>query len=102
MKDSEQSRFDKLYQRYLTALKLQGLRPKTIESYSGAVRKIAAYFDSCPDTLTKDQLKSYFSYIVDNRSWSLVKIVRNALQFFYKHVLDKKWVWVDVAKPPVV
>jgi len=102
MNPSDKSRFDKLYQRLLTALKLQGLRPKTIESYSRAVRKIAEHFDCCPDTLTKDQLKSYFSYLVDNRSWSLVKIVRNGLQFFYKHVLEKEWVWVDIVKPPEV
>lgn len=25
---------------------------------------------------------------------------RNGLQFFYKHVLNKKWVWVDIVKPP--
>ncbi len=102
MHPSEQFRFDKLYQQYLVALKLQGLRPKTIDSYSRAVRKTAEYFDCCPDTLTKSQLKTYFSHLVDTRSWSLVKIVRNALQFFYKHVLEKEWVWVDIVKPPKV
>lgn len=102
MNTSEQSRFDKLYQQYLVSLKLQGLRPKTIDSYSRAVRKIAEHFNCCPDSLTKDQLKSYFSHLVDTRSWSLVKIVRNALQFFYKHVLEKEWVWVNIVKPPKV
>jgi len=71
---SEQVRFDKLYQQYLDNLKLQGLRPKTIDSYSRAIRKIAEYFNCCPDSLSKDQLKSYFSHLVDTRSWSLVKI----------------------------
>jgi len=102
MNPSDKLRFDKLYQILLTNLKLQGLRPKTIESYSRAVRKTAEYFDCCPDSLTKEQLKSYFSHLVDTRSWSLVKIVRNALQFFYKHVLDKEWVWVNIVKPPKV
>jgi len=102
MNSSEQSRFDKQYHQYLVTLKLQGLRPKTIDSYSRAVRKIADYFDCCPDSLTKDQLKTYFSHLVDTRSWSLVKIVRNALQFFYKHVLEKEWVWVNIVKPPKV
>jgi len=102
MHPSEQSRFDKLYQQYLVALKLQGLRPKTIDSYSRAVRKIAEYFNCCPDTLTKSQLKTYFSHLVETRSWSLVKIVRNALQFFYKHILEKEWVWVNIVKPPKV
>lgn len=102
MNSTEQVRFDKLYQQYLVTLKLQGLRPKTIDSYSRAVRKISAHFDCCLDSLTKDQLKSYFSHLVDTRSWSLVKIVRNALQFFYKHVLEKQWIWVNIVKPPKV
>ncbi len=102
MKPSEKTRFDKLHQKHLTALKLQGLRPKTIDSYGRAVRKIAEHFDCCPDTLTKDQLKTYFSHLVDTRSWSLVKIVRNALQFFYKHVLEKQWDWINIVKPPKV
>ena len=102
MRPSEQIHFDQLYQQYLVALKLQGLRPKTIDSYSRAVRKTADYFDCCLDTLTKTQLKTYFSHLVDTRSWSLVKIVRNALQFFYKHVLEKEWVWVNIVKPPKV
>ena len=31
-----------------------------------------------------------------------MKIDRNGLQFFYKHVLDKEWVWVDIVKPPTI
>lgn len=75
MNPSEKSRFDRLYEKYLTALKLQELRPSTIDCYSRAVHQTAEYFDRCPDTLTKDQLKAYFSDLVDTRSWSLVKIV---------------------------
>lgn len=102
MSPSKKARFDNLYQKHLTALKLQGLRPKTIDSYSRAVRKITEYFDHCPDTLTKSQLKSYFSHLVDTRSWSHVKIVRNGLQFFYKHVLERQWDWINIVKPPNV
>jgi integrase/recombinase XerD len=29
----------------------------------------------------------------------LVKISRNAIQFFYKHVLKRPWVWVNIIKP---
>jgi site-specific recombinase XerD len=30
-----------------------------------------------------------------------VKIDRNGLQFFYKHVLNRQWTWIDIVKPPV-
>ena len=46
MNTSEQQRFDLLYEQHLTNLTLQGKRPATIDAYSRAVRRIAAYFDS--------------------------------------------------------
>lgn len=61
---------------------------------------ITEYFDQCPDRLTTDQLKDYFTALVKSHSWSTVKVDRNGLQFFYKHVLDKQWRWVDIVKPP--
>jgi len=102
MLPTEQSRFEHLYKKLLQSLKLQGFSSNTIDSYSRAVRKAAEYFECCPDTLTKDQLKHYFSDLVDSRSWSTVKVARNALQFFYKHVLEKDWDWVNIVKPPEV
>lgn len=84
----------------MVSLKLQGLRPSTIDGYSRAIRKISEYFDCCPGTLTKDQFKTYFSHLVDTRSWSMVKIVRNGLQFYFKHVLEIDWAWVNIVKPP--
>ncbi len=39
-----------------------GLRPKTIEAYSRAIRRIADYFDGHLDDLSHDQLLNYFSY----------------------------------------
>ncbi|WP_250655630.1 tyrosine-type recombinase/integrase [Alkalimarinus coralli] len=100
MNINEQTRFTLLYERYLNELTLQGKSPKTIEMYSRYLRKIGDYFDCCPDNLTADQLKSYFMQLVETRSWSAVKIARNAIQFFYKHVLDRPWTWINIVKPP--
>ena len=49
MNTSELQRFDLLYEQHLTNLTLQGKRPATIDAYSRAVRRIAAFFDCCPD-----------------------------------------------------
>jgi len=96
----EQARFNPLYEQMLQALKLQGKRPKTIEAYSRAVRRIAGLFERCPDTLSAVELKTYFATLLETHSWSTIKLDRNGLQFFYKHVLDKQWEWVDIVKPP--
>ncbi|BAJ01652.1 tyrosine-type recombinase/integrase [Shewanella violacea] len=102
MNTSEQQRFDFLYEQHLTNLTLQGKRPATIDAYSRAVRRIAAFFDCCPDNLTTDDLKRYFASLIDSHSWSTVKLDRNGLQFFYRYVLNHSWEWLNIVKPPQV
>ena len=98
----EQARFQILYEQYHTDLILQGKSPKTVEMYCRCIRQLAEYFDCCPDQLTTEQLKGYFLNMVQQRSWSSVKVARNAIQFFYQHVLHRPWQWVDIIKPPRV
>lgn len=102
MHQAESKRFNELYQRHLRLLKLQGKAQKTIDAYSRAVRRIRDFFDCCPDLLTLDQRETYFSNLVQSHSWSTVKIDRNGLQFFWKHVLDRDWQWVNIVKAPKV
>ena len=79
----EQIRFDVLYAQHLRALKLQGKAEATVDGYARAVRRVAAYFDRCPDQLTTEDFKQYFAHLIDTRSWSLVKIDRCGLQFLF-------------------
>ncbi len=51
MDGKEKEQFEALYERHCRALKLQGKREKTIDSYSRSVRRLAEYFDRCPDDL---------------------------------------------------
>ena len=102
MNTHEQQRFDFLYEQHLTTLTLQGKRPATIDAYSRAVRRISAYFDTCPDNLSTNDLKRYFASLIDSHSWSTVKLDRNGLQFFYRHVLNQHWEWLNIVKPPQV
>jgi len=102
MDQAETKRFNELYQRHLLLLKLQGKAEKTIAAYSRAVRRIKDYFDCSPDLLTLEQRETYFSNLVESHSWSTVKIDRNGLQFFWKHVLVRDWQWVNIIKAPKV
>jgi len=102
MNTSEQQHFDLLYQQHLTNLTLQGKRPATIDAYSRAVRRITAFFDRTPDTLTKADLKHYFAQLIETHSWSTIKLDRNGLQFFYRYTLERQWQWLNIVKPPQV
>ncbi len=98
----EQIRFDELYKCHLRALKLQGLSDKTIDVYARAVRRIAQRYDCCPDQLSTEQLEIHFAELVKSHSWSTVKVDRNGLQFFYQHVLQRDWTWIDLIKAPKI
>jgi len=102
MKSSEIKRFAALYERHLKFLKLQGKSKSTIDAYSRSVRRIRNHFDCCPDKLSKDQLENYFGDLVESHSWSTVKIDRLGLMFFWKHVLEKDWQWLEIVKPPKI
>ena len=102
MNQAETNRFNELYQRHLRLLKLQGKSKKTIDAYSRAVRRIREHFDCCPDQLTREQREQYFADLVESHSWSTVKVDRNGLQFYWKHVLKRDWQWVNIVKVPKV
>jgi integrase/recombinase XerD len=100
MNTQEQAHFHSIYQFYLNELTLQGKSAKTIDSYSRCIRQVATFFDVCPVNLTTEQLKNYFHYLALNKSWAAVKMSRCAIQFLYRHVLGRPWVWVNIVKPP--
>lgn len=102
MNKTQQSRYESLYQQHVNALRRQGKSKNTVDAYARALRRVTEHFDRCPDRLTVADLKEHFDNLVNSHSWSTVKVDRNGLQFFYKQVLDKKWLWVDIVKPPEV
>jgi integrase len=102
MEKAEKDRYDQLYERHLRLLKLQGKSQSTIDAYARSVRRITDVYDCCPDHLTTTQLEHYFSALVESHSWSTVKVDRNGLQFFWKHVLKRDWQWINIIKAPRV
>ena len=83
MKTSNKVKFDAYYQQHCKHLKLKGLRPKTIEAYSRALRRIGAYFNDRIDDFTTDELLDYFYQLKEKASWSTVKLDLYGLKFFY-------------------
>lgn len=92
--------FKQQYAQHLQHLELKGLRPKTIEAYSRAMRRIGQTFDFQVNDLSEQQLLDYFTTLLHSHSWSAVKLDLYGLKFFYQHVLRKPWVNVDLIKPP--
>ena len=93
-------KYNQYYSKHCKHLLLQGLQPKTIEAYSRAIRRIAAYFDGHLDDLSQDQLVDYFHDLLQRLSWSAVKLDLYGLKFFYTHVLSKPWLDIPLISPP--
>lgn len=102
MNSSELDHFHSLYEEMIRAMKLHGLRIRTIESYCSSMRRVAHYFDRCPDELTPTELKDFFSSMLEHYSWSTIKVTLSALQFFHRYVLDREMQWVKIVRPPRV
>jgi len=102
MKTSTESKFNSYYELHCKHLKLKGLQPKTIDSYSRAIRRIGGYFNGNLDSLTENQLLDYFHQLKETSSWSTVKLDLYGLKFFYLHVLKRNWVDIPIIKSPKV
>ena len=68
MEAATDAQFKKNYQAHLQHLKLKGPRPKTIEAYSRAIRRIGERFDHQIDHLEHSH-RSWWCYA---RRWSRI------------------------------
>ncbi|MDZ7813978.1 MAG: hypothetical protein U5L74_13110 [Ideonella sp.] len=66
--------FAGLYRRHLQHLQLKGLRPKAVEAYARAMRRIGTHFDYQVSALSAAQLTDYFTQMKAAHSWSGVKL----------------------------
>ena len=100
MNPAEQARFDKILDAMTQAMQLHGLRDKTIDSYRRTLYRIAGHFGRCPDDLQPDELKDYFSALLEQYSWSTIKVDLSSLQFFHRYVLEREMEWIKIIRPP--
>ncbi|BBO86498.1 hypothetical protein DSCO28_70640 [Desulfosarcina ovata subsp. sediminis] len=89
MDQKKTKRFDKLYERHLQMLKLQGKSEKTRDAYARAIRRLRDHFDCCPDKLTPKQLESYFAQLVETHSWSTVTVDCWGFKFFFNYMMQQ-------------
>jgi len=94
--------FNQLYDKHVQHLNLKGLRLKTIDAYSRAIRRIGDHFDYAIDDLSEDQLLDYFSTVLQSHSMSTVKLDLYGLKFFYLHTLKRSWKNIPLVKSPRV
>ena len=88
------------YRAHLQHLQLKGLRPKTIDAYARAMRRIGTHFNFEVSALSPAQLIDYFTRMKSAHSWSGVKLDLYGLKFFTIHVLAQPWQMPGFIRPP--
>lgn len=80
-------------------LRLRNYSPRTIKTYLRWVEKFALHFGRTPSELTAEHIRSYQSYLLDEKqaSPSTMNQATAALRFLYKTTLDSD---IDVKRIP--
>lgn len=99
MNSAEEAKVNHLFEVYQQVMKLHGLRDRTIESYSRTLRRVASYFQRSPDNLSADELKDYFSWMLEKYSWSTVNVELSGLIFLHRYVLERELEWFKIVRP---
>ena len=80
-------------ERMIDEMRRRGYASKTIQEYSGSVRRLATYFDCCPSKLTLEQLREYQIHLAQRKdvSASYYNSTVTALRFLYLQTLGRDW-----------
>jgi len=80
-------------QRMIDEMKRRGYASKTIQEYSGSLRRLATNFGCCPAKLTLEQIREYQLDLArrNDISWSYYNSTVTALRFMYLQTLRRDW-----------
>jgi len=90
-----------LQERMREDMDLRGYSESTIESYVGAVRRLAEHYGRSPDLLSEEEVRSYLLYLAVGKkvSRSFHTIELSGIKFFYQETLGREWQILEVARP---
>ena len=77
----------------LEDMRLNGLSPKTQQSYVGAVARLARHYGRSPDMLGEEDIRRFFLHLRDERhaSDSTLNVYFCAIRFFFEKTLRRNW-----------
>ncbi len=80
-----------LRKRMIGDMKLRNLSENTKEAYLRAVEKLATFYHKSPDRLSKEQIRKYLLYLVEEKRVANATYIQHlcALRFFYRNTLRR-------------
>jgi site-specific recombinase XerD len=91
-----------LRERMIEDMQLHGLSENTQKAYLRTVQQLAEYYHRSPDQITEEELREYFLHLINVKKIgpSSFRVSLCGIKFFYDHTLGKRWVILDLARPP--
>ena len=82
-----------LRKRMIQDMQLAGLTEQTQKTYIGAVRQLAAHYQTAPDKLSEEQLRDYLIYLRDEVYVAKGTFTTHfhGLKFFFVGTLGRDW-----------
>ncbi len=92
-----------LIKRFADDLKLNGKSPRTLQSYSRAIRKFTEFLGHSPDTATEEELRQYLLFISESKLWksSTINVAQQALKQFFRLTCPRQWNTLKLARVQV-
>ncbi len=93
-----------LRKKMIEEMQLRNFSPCTQKAYTGAVANFAKYYKRCPTKISKDEIKRYMVYLIQDKkaAWKTYNIIRCALKFLYGACLGTPEVMLDIPCPKEV
>jgi len=90
-----------LRQRLIEDLTLRNYSPKTIRLYVDHVARLARYYGKSPDRLSRDDIRRYLLYLVEERKLAVGSYQQAlaAFRYFYRWVLKRGDIVQDIRSP---
>ncbi|HYI78204.1 MAG TPA: site-specific integrase [Chryseolinea sp.] len=85
----------------LQEMQIRNYSPRTVVSYVHCIERMSVYFNSSPELLSVEQIKSYLHYCVTKRreSASTLNQLISAVRILYTDVLQRQWEPLKLKRP---
>ena len=82
----------KIREKFVEHMKLRGLSKQTQRGYVTGVKGLARYYCKSPETLSDDQVRAYFHYLLTERklAWTSCKNYLNGITCFYRDICNRE------------
>ena len=90
-----------LRRRMIEDLQVRNFAPSTQDNYVRSIARFAQHFGRSPDRLGPEQIRAFQVHLVTQArvSWGTLAQYVNALRFFYRVTLGKRWVIEQIPYP---